>query len=608
MLSDLFVMLFLIAMVLFIVYHIYIDYRNWSNTGNTFAEGMTPAIPDATSCRGWDCSTEGQFCPKGVPGASHENFLCKDKKWVAVASRPPPTETQTAEETKTSDAPVKDLTQQQVMDRQTQARAGISDPMRPTVPQECRQGCVAPNGPSGNCENIQVGGNLKKKCPYSCPNPTFKRGDTVNCAYDKHCNACEPKKIFEPSAPPNMPGARVGGYCPPGQNCDPNLGQPTMGQPTSSWPGTRINVPGIHHAPGLPPVKQPNFWTQGPFAAGGQFPSGPMPPAFAQKFQQQIMAREIPPPPQGHPLEAPLRQALGGSIQLPMVESPVQPSGAGDTQWIGRPATQGLPQGTSPQGTAGCVPGCNPTCKAFTGCTDEQSCQTKYPGVSVGTWKTEDGKLVTNGGYEDCNPGCANAYKRGCDMAPYSPQKQESQPAAANPVSNALFNEQVMTQVLANKNLIPADINLGQENQGNFIRVGQNFMKDVSHIRNIALPNIDDDDYESLGRVIAKIKTHDKQSDDGPQSMVAKKQLANSVKNILSGTMISNSQVDWETPGQKPNITTTGMYGDNSNSMMGYGDKAKKHHKEKPDGGLCLWKGCEKHIKGKPYDSVWSLY
>ena len=49
-------------------------------------------------------------------------------------------------------------------------------------------------------------------------------------------------------------------------------------------------------------------------------------------------------------------------------------------------------------------------------------------------------------------------------------------------------------------------------------------------------------------------------------------------------------------------------YGDNSNSMMGYGDKAKKHHKEKPDGGLCLWKGCEKHEKGRPYDSVWSLY
>ena len=50
------------------------------------------------------------------------------------------------------------------------------------------------------------------------------------------------------------------------------------------------------------------------------------------------------------------------------------------------------------------------------------------------------------------------------------------------------------------------------------------------------------------------------------------------------------------------------MYGDNSNSKMGYGDRAKNHHREYPDGGLCLWNGCEKHQKGKAYDSVWSLY
>ena len=46
--------------------------------------------PDATSCSGWDCSVEGQFCPKGVPGASAGNFLCKNKKWVQVDSRPAP--------------------------------------------------------------------------------------------------------------------------------------------------------------------------------------------------------------------------------------------------------------------------------------------------------------------------------------------------------------------------------------------------------------------------------------------------------------------------------------------------------------------------------------
>ena len=160
-----------------------------------------------------------------------------------------------------------------------------------------------------------------------------------------------------------------------------------------------------------------------------------------------------------------------------------------------------------------------------------------------------------------------------------------------------------MKQVLSNKLLIPGDIKLGQENQGNFIRVGKNFMKDLSHIRNVAIPNIDNDDYESLGRVVAKIKIQEKEKITGPQNIVAKQKLMNSVNNILAGSTISNSQVDWESPQHSTTLRTTGMYGDNSNSMIGGGDKASK-----PDGGLCMWKGCEKHPKRKPYDSVWSLY
>ena len=62
------------------------------------------------------------------------------------------------------------------------------------------------------------------------------------------------------------------------------------------------------------------------------------------------------------------------------------------------------------------------------------------------------------------------------------------------------------------------------------------------------------------------------------QNIVAKQQLVNSINNILSGTSISNSQVNWETPKNSSKTTTTGMYGDNSNSMMGYGDKATKNH------------------------------
>jgi len=164
-----------------------------------------------------------------------------------------------------------------------------------------------------------------------------------------------------------------------------------------------------------------------------------------------------------------------------------------------------------------------------------------------------------------------------------------------------LFTKQLMTQVLANKNLIPSDINLKEEHQGNFIRVGKGFMNDVSHIRNLSLPTIDNDDYESLGRIIAKIKNQE--SDDTPQNQVTNHKLIKSVNNILSGSKLSNSQVDWETSKLTPKLKTTGMYGENSNSLMGYGDKAT----EKPEGGLCMWKGCDKS-KNSPYDSIWSLY
>jgi len=41
-------------------------------------------IPDATSCAGWNCNIEGQICPQGFPGASAEDFICKNSKWVKL--------------------------------------------------------------------------------------------------------------------------------------------------------------------------------------------------------------------------------------------------------------------------------------------------------------------------------------------------------------------------------------------------------------------------------------------------------------------------------------------------------------------------------------------
>jgi len=188
--------------------------------------------------------------------------------------------------------------------------------------------------------------------------------------------------------------------------------------------------------------------------------------------------------------------------------------------------------------------------------------------------------------------------------------KSKSQPTDLSQTTsnNPLFTKEIMKTVLGNKNLIPEDINITQDKQSNFIRIGKGFMNDLSNIRNVSLPNIDNDDFESLGRVIAKIKIHESEKIEGPQSKVTQLQLINSVNNILAGTTISNSQLDWETPRSTSKMTTTGMYNDNSNSMLGYGDKATKHHTEKPQNGLCLWKGCEKNEKGKPYDSIYSLY
>ena len=188
--------------------------------------------------------------------------------------------------------------------------------------------------------------------------------------------------------------------------------------------------------------------------------------------------------------------------------------------------------------------------------------------------------------------------------------KSKSQPTDLSQTTsnNPLFTKEIMKTVLGNKNLIPEDINITQDKQSNFIRIGKGFMNDLSNIRNVSLPNIDNDDFESLGRVIAKIKIQEAEKIDGPQTNVTKQRLINSVNNILAGTTISNSQVDWEAPRTTAKMSTTGMYNDNSNSMLGYGDKATKHHTEKPQNGLCLWKGCEKNEKGKPYDSVYSLY
>ena len=36
----------------------------------------------AKSCKGWNCSHDGQLCPQGAKGASGKSFICLNSQWV----------------------------------------------------------------------------------------------------------------------------------------------------------------------------------------------------------------------------------------------------------------------------------------------------------------------------------------------------------------------------------------------------------------------------------------------------------------------------------------------------------------------------------------------
>lgn len=165
-------------------------------------------------------------------------------------------------------------------------------------------------------------------------------------------------------------------------------------------------------------------------------------------------------------------------------------------------------------------------------------------------------------GWEEWNP------------APIENKAMLQQPTIQNadvmviPTDNSLFNDSIMKQVLENKNVIPSDINLALEKQNNYVRIGKNFMTGVSDVRNIELPHINDDDFESLGRIVVKIKRNVDQDSNSPQNSLYKKELMNSVNYILSGTQLKHSNVNWKAPGQAITARTTGMLGDNSNKII----------------------------------------
>ena len=155
--------------------------------------------------------------------------------------------------------------------------------------------------------------------------------------------------------------------------------------------------------------------------------------------------------------------------------------------------------------------------------------------------------------------------------------------------NNSLFNENIMKQVLENKDLIPGDINSNNEETSYNLRIGKNFMINTAIIRNFALPNIDNQDYIELGRIVKSIKMREADPQEADQVKTLYTKLNAYVLELLTDSSLDMTSYDNRgVPKQLNNKTrTTGMFSENSNS------KIKERGRKQ---------------KVKPYNSVWSLY
>ena len=171
---------------------------------------------------------------------------------------------------------------------------------------------------------------------------------------------------------------------------------------------------------------------------------------------------------------------------------------------------------------------------------------------------------------------------------------------------NNIIDKKVTQQVLEEKDIIPSDIDLNIDHATNFSRIGNNVINKIAAIRNLDIPTIDDNDKELLGRAYREVYEI-KQGNDGVAIKAMETKFQQTVVYVLTQTKLESKSVTWDTPKQTSSLdSTTGMYDDNSNAFFAQGDMAKDKT-EKPEGGLCLWNGCDK-TRRKPYDSIWSLY
>lgn len=171
---------------------------------------------------------------------------------------------------------------------------------------------------------------------------------------------------------------------------------------------------------------------------------------------------------------------------------------------------------------------------------------------------------------------------------------------------NNVIDNKVTQQVLEEKDIIPSDIDLNIDHATNFSRIGNNVINKIAAIRNLDIPTIDDNDKELLGRAYREVYEI-KQGNDEVAIKAMETKFQETVVYVLTQTKLESKSITWDTPKQTSSLdSTTGMYDDNSNTFFSQGDMAKDKT-EKPEGGLCLWKGCDK-TRRKPYDSVWGLY
>ena len=180
-------------------------------------------------------------------------------------------------------------------------------------------------------------------------------------------------------------------------------------------------------------------------------------------------------------------------------------------------------------------------------------------------------------------------------------------PATDEYASRIIDDELIEKIFSSDNNLFKNDEDIENVNRKDYLsRVGDNILNKIVNVRNLDTPEIDESDKELLGRAFIDVSKAN--YNNNPTAIKAMRQrFKRTVQQVFSQTTLTSEDISWETPKQTSALSsTTGMFNDTSNRLFGIGDKSQ-NNSEKPDGGLCLWKGCE-NWKRKPYDSIWSLY